>query len=444
MSSTAEGEAAITTSALAATTPRGRRRARTDPPTVPGPTAGALRLATPCTSEDDFVARFARHVTASSVFIVTRAVVEVGLERPFVFELRDGMPVLQGRGRVVDVSDGERGRRRGLTLRFLELTDVSRRLHAAMLLANRSAAARAAHGPPPLPAPRLPGRPAPSERHASGTPVPFRTEPDAPDAPLVLPASALTDLVECTLHEDIEPQPVEETTWPGADPAREEPTTPAEPAPGAEEALAPARRSPWPVLALAAAVLGIAAGYGLAVARGAPLPALVVIPAPPPAAATRAAAPAAAAGPCTATVTASARDVEVRWNGALLGTAPLAAATVPCGRAEVALDHPRYQRAVLTADPSPGAPAVLDVVMERPAGILAVASRPPGATFTVDGAAVTGGQARVRAYSHVDVTATLAGHQPWRERVYVRGGGASIVAELVATPRPQPARRPVR
>jgi hypothetical protein len=459
-----------------------RPRPPTEPPTMPGPTAGSMRLATPCTSDDDFVARFARHVTETSIFIVTRSVVRVGLERPFVFQLADGTPVFQGRGRIVDVCDSDaHGRRRGMTLRFLELGDVSRRLLAAMLMANRSAASSAAltalpavapraHtervSPPPLPtgSVRLPLPSLPAERLASGTPLPVMSEQRTPGSPFVLPANplgALSDdhlrsFIECTLYEEGDPRP-------HAPPP--ELAAVASPAPPAvddddddaiddetiDDVAALRRPVAWPALALAAALLGLGGGYGLAAASGGPLPLLIVVPAPaaPPAPSLAAAvevrpatAPAPAAS-CTARITVSARDVEVRWNDAPLGMTPLAATPVPCGPAEVTLSHPRYQRVVLATFARPDAAAAVDVVMERPLGVLTVASRPPGATFTVDGAAVAGGKARVRAYAHVDVTATLPGHRPWTQRVYVRGASAAVVADLAPLARPRP-RRPVR
>jgi hypothetical protein len=464
-----------------------RRRPPTEPPTIPGPGAGSIRLATPCTSDDDFVARFARHVTEASIFIVTRSVVRVGLERPFVFQLADGTPVFQGHGRIVDVCDSDaQGRRRGMTLRFLELPDVSRRLLAAMLLANRSAASSAALAeprpvpprtptervsPPPLPtgSVRLPLPSLPAERLAAGTPAPLLSEQRTSDAPpilseqrtpgspFVLPANPLGELsddhlrsfIECTLYEEGDAHPAPPPELAAATPLAA-PEAPAVTGDVAVELAALRPRLPWPALAIGAALLGLAAGYGLAAARGAPLPALVVMHAPaapavPPVIAS-AIAPAAAAvtapvpAACAANIATSARDVEIRWNGALLGMSPLTTATVPCGPAEITLDHPRYQRIVLAALARPEAPVAVDVVMERPPGMLAVASRPAGATFTVDGATVSGGKARVRAYAHVDVTATLPGHRPWTQRVYVRGVTAAVVADLAPLARPRPRR----
>jgi hypothetical protein len=461
-----------------------RPRPPTEPPTIPGPSAGSMRLATPCTSDDDFVARFARHVTETSIFIVTRSVVRVGLERPFVFQLADGTPVFQGRGRIVDVCDSDaHGRRRGMTLRFLELGDVSRRLLAAMLMANRSAASSAAltalptvapraHtervSPPPLPtgSVRLPLPSLPAGRLASGTPLPVLSEQRTPGSPFVLPANPLGELsddhlrsfIECTLYEEGDSRP----HVPPPELAAVAPLAPPDVADDVADAIddvaALRRPVPWPALALGAALLGLGGGYGLAAGNGAPLPMLIVMPAPaappaPPLAATApplaaavevrpATAPAPAAG-CTAQITTSARDVEVRWNDAPLGMTPLAATPVPCGPAEVTLSHPRYQRVVLATEARPDAPATVDIVMERPLGVLTVASRPAGATFTVDGAAVSGGKARVRAYAHVDVTATLPGHRPWTQRVYVRGATAAVVADLAPLARPRP-RRPAR
>jgi hypothetical protein len=79
--------------------------------------------------------------------------------------------------------------------------------------------------------------------------------------------------------------------------------------------------------------------------------------------------------------------------------------------------------------------------MERPIGVLTLVSRPAGATFTVDGAAVSGRKrVRVRSYSHVEVTASMPGYRPWNQRIYVRGSATAAVAVLTASPRPAPRR----
>src|SRR5688572_21290551 len=101
-----------------------------------------IRMITPCTTPDDFAARFARHLDAASIFVLTRRVVRMGLERPFVFQLADGTPVLEGRARVADVLVGQgTGRRRGMVLEFLEMSEASRALHRAMVEARDAARA---------------------------------------------------------------------------------------------------------------------------------------------------------------------------------------------------------------------------------------------------------------------------------------------------------------
>jgi hypothetical protein len=135
---------------------------------------------------------------------------------------------------------------------------------------------------------------------------------------------------------------------------------------------------------------------------------------------------------CTARIATTARHVEVTWNGQRLGTTPLDGVAVPCGAAEVVLVHPGYQRAVRRVEARPGETAAMTVELERPMGLLTLRSRPAGATFTVDGVPVgiADQQVRVRGYSHVQVTATLAGRRRWSKRIYVRGTSMSVVADL--------------
>jgi hypothetical protein len=429
--------------------------------------SGTIRLVTPCTTADDFVARFARHAGETTMFVVTRTVLRVGLERPFVFQLADATPVLEGRARVIDVSPGDgAGRRRGMMLELLEMSEASRALHRAMV-ASRSPTRSTA--PPPIPRlpslGKLPLPSPPAERFATATPIPTPIEQRTPGSPFILPANPLCELsdetlcsfVECTLYEDGDTAPVS-------------PPAPAAETPRADTAtellqIRTGSRYQLPAVAALSLVLGLGGGYALgargeAIAAVAPAPARAAPPAPiavvaPPAAGSPSeppaapvvppaveAAPVAAAAPavgCTAHITTTAQDVEVAWNGQPLGATPLEEVAVPCGAAEVVLTHPRYQRAVRDVDARPGETAAIEVEMERPVGLLTLRSHPAGATFTVEGVAVGAGRnaVKVRAYSHVDVTATLAGRKPWTKRVYVRGVASSVVAELAPLDRPR-------
>jgi hypothetical protein len=69
--------------------------------------------------------------------------------------------------------------------------------------------------------------------------------------------------------------------------------------------------------------------------------------------------------------------------------------------------------------------------MERPLVSLALRSVPPGAVFTVDGAAVgtAPATASVPGYTTVEVDARLPDRE-WHGRVYIRGPGDSLTVDL--------------
>ena len=389
----------------------------------PGEEAGSrprLRMVTPCTTPDDFAARFARHIDETSIFVRTRRVVRIGLERPFLFQLADGTPVLEGRARVASVPGGHRaGRRRGMVLEFLEMSEASRALHRAMVEA-RGAAKAAADAKTPgraltnlmLPSGNVQS-PAVPERLARATPAPVFVEPRKPDSPFVLLANLLG-------------QPGDDERGPGVSVASAFDVSDATP----PRPVRTHARYMLPAIAAVSLVIGLTGGHGMG-GRSERVPVAVAMPVP-------VAVPVASSTlGCTARIAATARSVEVTWNGQPIGATPLADVAVPCGAGEVVLAHPRYQRAVRQVDARPGETVSIDVAMERPAGVLTLRSRPAGATFTVDGVAVGTARegVRVRAYSRVEITAELAGRRPWSKRVYVRGTSRSVVAKLA------PARR---
>jgi len=152
----------------------------------------------------------------------------------------------------------------------------------------------------------------------------------------------------------------------------------------------------------------------------------------------RAAAPAAhEASPeptCRARVITIPDRITVRWGDSELGTTPLVDVPVRCGKADVAMTHPRYERVERTVDATPDAVATVEVTMQRPLGRVSLRSIPPGAVFTVDGTRVERGatEIEVRTFTHLDVAAALPGYQPWERRVYVRGPRDAIVVDLDA------------
>jgi hypothetical protein len=210
----------------------------------------------------------------------------------------------------------------------------------------------------------------------------------------------------------------------------------------------PDRRRSMVAVAAASALAGLGAGYLLwggsaevaTSVRGpaAPIPHREVSRAH----AAQAPAPAPAPAPpapahCHASITDAPDGATVRWGDAALGTTPLGTVEVPCGAATVVLTHPRYEPLERAVTASAAETASVDGAMKRPIGTLELRSVPPGAKFTVDGAAVDpgAGDVKVRTFEQVTIVAQLPGYAKWTQRVYVHGPHDSVVAQLVGSGR---------
>lgn len=154
-------------------------------------------------------------------------------------------------------------------------------------------------------------------------------------------------------------------------------------------------------------------------------------PAPTPAPTPAAAEAPAAGAPCTATVD-STPAAEVTVAGKRLGRTPLRAAVVPCGSSPLVIRHPRYRVVSQSLRASPGAPAAVDVRLERPEARLRLSSSPAGALFKINGQAVGRGPRTVTVprFESVRVEATLANQKPWRRTLYVRAPVTAVSARL--------------
>jgi hypothetical protein len=160
-------------------------------------------------------------------------------------------------------------------------------------------------------------------------------------------------------------------------------------------------------------------------------------PAPPASPAPPQPAPAAAPPTCHARLTDAPDGATVRWGDVALGVTPLAGdLDVPCGDATVVLTHPRYERLERAVTATADAPAIVDADMKRPAATLELHSTPPGATFTVDGAAVDPNTpAKVHAFTRVTVVAALPGYTTATQHVSIKGPHDSLVVQLTPAPR---------
>jgi PEGA domain-containing protein len=331
---------------------------------------------------------------------------------------------------------------------------------AAMIEADRRVSAAEPGRPPPTPPASAKPPPLPPPR-AAGPPA---NGPRAPRSPHTLPANPLAELadqdlrsfVECTLTEDSGPFPMLPEVDLGAPDAAVDPEPFETLSEGIRHPGEPSRRRVLLCAIALAASGGIGLGYsvGRAPASGstaavsteakvvaeeapaAPTPLAIAasagLAAPP-----AAEAPAAAPERCRGRVVTIPDGIDVRWGDAALGSTPLLDVEVPCGAAEVVLSHRRYEPVTRAVTATADSAAALEVTMKRPAGTLSLRSTPPGATIEVDGVAIGRGpiDVPVRAYSHVEVKATLAGHRPWSRQVYVKGPHHALVVDLQPLPR---------
>jgi PEGA domain len=162
-------------------------------------TTRGLRIATRCTSIDQFVAAFHRFCDAQTCFISTLTARPVGLETAFSIDLANAQPALRGMGVVLEAwtTPGNRFGRPGLLLGIRKLTADSEPVFERLLAAHV-----AATPPPPIQPAQL-ARPI---ALPSVMPDGERT----PGSELVLPANPLMNIsdhslegfVDCTLYEE--------------------------------------------------------------------------------------------------------------------------------------------------------------------------------------------------------------------------------------------------
>lgn len=149
-----------------------------------------LRIATRCTSVDQFVAAFSRFCDEQTFFVSTLASRPIGLETAFSVDLAGGEPVLRGTGIVLDSWPTEANLfgRPGLRLGVRRLTAESEKIFQRLIARDAT--------PKPVPLD-------PTQRNVQ--PAEHRT----PGSELILPANPLMNLsdeslegfVDCTLYE---------------------------------------------------------------------------------------------------------------------------------------------------------------------------------------------------------------------------------------------------
>lgn len=234
-----------------------------------------LRIATRCTTMDQFVAAFHRFVDAQTVFISTLNPRSVGLETAFSIDLADNTPALRGIGVVIEswTTPHNPYGRPGLQLGIRRLTVDSEPVFDRLLFAREatsptptssSSVMQVIVTKPGVPRPLAKTLPAPigvkgvstppAERAApvsSNVQLPVPDNERTPGSDLVLPANPLMNIddkslegfVDCTLYE-------ETGNFFGEQPVLEDPDDPL----AAPPLLAP-RRSPTAPIPIAVPML---------------------------------------------------------------------------------------------------------------------------------------------------------------------------------------------
>ena len=107
-----------------------------------------IRLGTKFATLDEFVARFAPFVTATSVTMPAVGDLKVGAEGRFVIQLADSREAMTGRCRVEAVNGTVVGApgRPVMRLGLLEMDEASRSIHQRLLAAARGPATDARRG----------------------------------------------------------------------------------------------------------------------------------------------------------------------------------------------------------------------------------------------------------------------------------------------------------
>ena len=94
-----------------------------------------LRFVSRCNSVDELIEAFANLIDETTLFICTRSVFDVGLQRRFVVTLASGVPMLRGEAQVLESPARLSGPDSpvGLRLRLLKLTPESMALRDRLL-----------------------------------------------------------------------------------------------------------------------------------------------------------------------------------------------------------------------------------------------------------------------------------------------------------------------
>ncbi len=106
--------------------------------------ARVLRVATRCTSPDQFVEAFARFCDGRTLFVSSLSTRPIGTRLPFVILLADGTRAMRGQCEVIEsyANPGNVYRRPGVKLALTELDDDSESMLGKLQVARRARDAR--------------------------------------------------------------------------------------------------------------------------------------------------------------------------------------------------------------------------------------------------------------------------------------------------------------
>jgi hypothetical protein len=143
-------------------------------------------------------------------------------------------------------------------------------------------------------------------------------------------------------------------------------------------------------------------------------------------------------GGCQVSIRTIPDDAEVWIGKERIGLTPLRT-ELPCGATIFTLKRPRWVEEVVTRELRPGRDTSIVKQLERPRVRMQVASRPGGATVSINGETVgeTPLERSVSGFMFLDVQVSKPGYQPYRERVYTRERRNSLRIELRKTPAPR-------
>lgn len=136
-------------------------------------------------------------------------------------------------------------------------------------------------------------------------------------------------------------------------------------------------------------------------------------------------------GPCRIAVASTPAGSIVYLDGAELAPSPITIATT-CGKHKVDIKHPRYKLLTKVVTPADGAPAKVEVTLQRPTHAVQFTSQPSGATVFIDGrrAGTTPTNVSILGFSNLKIEVKKTGYKPLSTRLYSKVARDKFSARL--------------